>query len=167
MPMREFTVSEQSGLRSMIAARQHPDRIEAYLAERGYSPAEMEDVFSKFNVRRPHLLTCYRMMRNLRIIGGLLILGSVSSPVFNSPGTVILVSLGLLVYGVAWQSPVHSPCTNCMAHFRNNTTSDRNPQGPGAQSSPGVCPRFCRARTSRQCRVFHATGDNTSERATS
>jgi hypothetical protein len=101
VPMKELTVSERSRLRSMMSARQHPDRIEAYLAEHGYSPAEIEEVFAELNVRRSHLLDCYRMKRNVRIVGVLLIVGSVCFPVFNSSGTVILVSLGLLVYGIA------------------------------------------------------------------
>ena len=99
--LKELTVSEQSRLRSMISARQHPDRIEAYLAERGYSATEIEEIFAESNVRRSHLLDCYRMKRNVRIIGGVIVLGSFSIPVFNSSGTVILVSLGLLVYGIA------------------------------------------------------------------
>jgi hypothetical protein len=85
----------------MISARRHPGRIEAYLAEQGYAPNEIEEIFAKTNLRRSHLLDCYRMKRNVRIVGCLFILGSLGIPVFSSSGTVVLVSLGLLVYGIA------------------------------------------------------------------
>ena len=99
--MKELTTSQQSRLRAMITAGRHPDRIDAYLAEQGLSAAEMDDVLSEANIRRSHLLACYRMKRNVRIIGGLVILCSIGIPAFDSSGAVVLVSLGLLVYGVA------------------------------------------------------------------
>jgi len=99
--MKELTVSQQIRLRTMVSTRQHPDRIETYLAECGCSAAEIEDIFEESNIRRSHLLDCYRMKRNVRIIGGLIALGSVSIPAFDASGIVILVSLGSLAYGIA------------------------------------------------------------------
>lgn len=99
--MRELTIAEQSRLRAMISARQHPDRIEGYLAERGYSPVEIDDLFTKLNKRRSHLLDCYRMKRTVRIVGALVIFGAFGIPLFDSSGMMIMVSLSMLVYGIA------------------------------------------------------------------
>jgi hypothetical protein len=99
--MRELSVSEQSRLRALVAARQHPDRIEAYLKELAFSTNDIEQVYTAANLRRSHLLACYRMKRNVRLIGGLVILSAVSVPIFDASGTTIVISLGLLVYGIA------------------------------------------------------------------
>jgi len=85
----------------MISGRRHPDRIEAYLAECGCSPEEIEGVFDEFNVRRKQLLAAYRMKRNVRIVGVLIVVGSIGIPLISSGGTVIVVSLGLVAYGIA------------------------------------------------------------------
>jgi hypothetical protein len=98
---RELSVVEQGRVRSMVTQRQHPDRIDAYLQQRGIPNAEIPDVYTALNLRRSHLLDCYRMKRNVRIVGLLMIAGSVSVPVFHATQASIVVSLGLLVYGIA------------------------------------------------------------------
>lgn len=88
-------------MRTMISARWHPDRIEAYLTERGCSAADIEQIYSHYNLRRTHLLAEYRSRRNLRIVGVLIVVGSIGIPLINSGGTVLVVSLGLIAYGIA------------------------------------------------------------------
>lgn len=100
MAIKELTAAEESQVRWMISGRRHPDRIEAYLAERGCSPEEIEGVFRQFNVRRKHLLAEYHRKRNVRIVGVLIVVGSIAIPLISSGGAVLVVSLGLVAYGI-------------------------------------------------------------------
>jgi hypothetical protein len=97
----ELSISQQSRLRALIAGRAHPDRIDGFLTQCGIPESELDDFYIGLNMRRSHLLDRYKMKRNVRVIGALVICTSISIPVISAGQTTILVSLGLLVYGVA------------------------------------------------------------------
>jgi hypothetical protein len=67
----------------------------------GIPESELDDIYAGLNLRRSHLLDCYKMKRNVRVIGVLVVCASVSIPIISTGQTTILVSIGLLVYGVA------------------------------------------------------------------
>jgi hypothetical protein len=98
--IKELTAAEESQLRWLISARRHPERIEEFLAECGCSPAEIEEFFKQRTMRRSRLLADYRMKRNVRIVGVLIVLLATVPPFRASGGTIIGVSLGLLGIGV-------------------------------------------------------------------
>ena len=82
----------------MIADRKHPDLLDAYLNECGFSAAEVEKYYVESNLRRKHLIDCYRMKRNVRLIGVALLVFSIVAPMFGGP---LVVSIPILVYAVA------------------------------------------------------------------
>ena len=82
----------------MISDRKHPDAIDAYLNERGFSESEIADFYTESNLRRCHLLACYRMKRNVRLIGVALLAFSAAVPLIGGP---LLVSITIVVYGIA------------------------------------------------------------------
>lgn len=96
--MPELSVSQQSSIGRMISDRKHPDAIDAYLTERGFSDSEIADFYTESNLRRGHLLACYRMKRNVRLIGVALLTFSAAVPLFGGP---LLVSITMVVYGIA------------------------------------------------------------------
>jgi len=97
----ELTISQQSQLRTLIANRAHPDAIDRFLTGCGIPESELSDAYEDLNIRRRHLLDCYKMKRNVRLIGVLIIVSSIVIPFVSAGQTMILVSIGLLLYGLA------------------------------------------------------------------
>ncbi len=85
----------------MIGNRSHPDQIDRFLIQCGIPESELDEFYAGRNLRRSHLLACNKMKRNVRVIGALLICISIGIPVISFGQATILVSLGLLGYGVA------------------------------------------------------------------
>lgn len=96
--MPELSVSQQTKVRQMIVDRRHPDQIEEYLASLGFSAEDIDEFYRETNKRRSHLLDCYRMKRNVRLVGVAILFGALAVPVLG--GSWIL-SVGLIVYAVA------------------------------------------------------------------
>jgi hypothetical protein len=96
--MPELSVSQQTKLRKMLIDRQHPDQIDAFLVSHGFSAADISEFYSEANLRRSHLLDCYRMKRNARLVGFAILFGAVAVPVF---GGSLVLSVGLVVYAIA------------------------------------------------------------------
>lgn len=99
--MPELSVGEQSRLRTMIGSRTHPDQIENYLTERGYSKTDIDKLYADANIRRYHLFDCYRMKRNVKLVGCLLVFIAVAMSLFVQGSNSLVISLGLLAYGAA------------------------------------------------------------------
>ena len=96
--MPELSVSQRSSLNRMISDRRHPDAIDAYLVERGFTDTDIAGFYAESNLRRGHLLSCYRMKRNVRLIGVALLAFSAAVPIFGGP---FLLSITMVVYGIA------------------------------------------------------------------
>ena len=67
--MPELSVSQQVKLRKLFADRRHPDEIGSFLTSLGFSDADIAEFYAEENLRRSHLLDCYRMKRNVRLVG--------------------------------------------------------------------------------------------------
>jgi hypothetical protein len=96
--MPDLSVSQQARLRQMIADRRHPDVIDSFLASHGFSEAEIGQFYTETKLRRSHLLDCYRMKRNVRLVGEAILCGAIGIAVF---GGSWLLSVGLIVYAIA------------------------------------------------------------------
>ena len=97
----KLTIAQQSRLRTLLGKRSHPERIDAFLKECGIEEADVDDAYAALNLRRTYLLDRYKMKRNVRVIGLLVMLISSGIPAFGGGQTTILVSIGLLTYGLA------------------------------------------------------------------
>jgi len=91
-------------LREMIRKAAHPDRIDAFLQEAGFEKSQVDELFTELNLRRKDLLYRYKVHRNVRIVGWILVLisgapGLIFLLAGGGPGTAV-VSLGLLAYGI-------------------------------------------------------------------
>ena len=89
-------VAHTTKMRRMIQDRLHPDVIDGYLTQCGYGPQEIDEIYTDMNLRRRHLLDCYRMKRNVRFIGVLIVLISCVTVFLPRGG---LVSIALFAYG--------------------------------------------------------------------
>ncbi|MCC9656707.1 hypothetical protein [Rhodopirellula halodulae] len=96
--MPELSASQRSSIRRMISDRRHPDTIDAYLVQRGFSDSDIANYYSESNLRRSHLLACYLMKRTVRLIGVALLAFSAAVPLFGGP---LLVSITIVDYGIA------------------------------------------------------------------
>lgn len=85
----------------MITDRVHPDKVDAYLKSCGIDYSQLEGAYAALNLRRLHLLDCYRMKRNVRIIGVLVVIISLGIPGVLGEQKAVVISLGLMVYGIA------------------------------------------------------------------
>jgi hypothetical protein len=88
----------------MIRKAAHPDRIDAFLQEAGFEKSQVDELFTELNLRRKDLLYRYKVHRNVRIVGWILVLisgapGLIFLLAGGGPGTAV-VSLGLLAYGI-------------------------------------------------------------------
>lgn len=96
----QLSIAQQSRLRTLIRQRAHPVRIDDFLKSCGVDEAALDGAYAELNLRRSHVLACYKMKRNARWVGALVILASVAVPVLGDGQMVIMISLGLFVYGV-------------------------------------------------------------------
>jgi hypothetical protein len=100
-PTPQLSVSQQARLWQMVTDRVHPDKIDAYLFKCGVDRSQLDTLYSDLNLRRSHLLACYKMKRNVRGIGVLVMLFAIGIPVLLGEQSAVIISIGLLVYGSA------------------------------------------------------------------
>lgn len=98
--MRELSQAELSRIRRMVADRCHPQKIDDYLTELGYTTEQIDQIYYQLNYRWSHQLSCYRMKQNVRFIGVIIALSSVAVSSIGG-GLVIVFSFSGLVYGIA------------------------------------------------------------------
>lgn len=96
--MPHLSVSQQTRLRQLIADRRHPDAIDAFLASQGLTEMDIALLYGEYNLRRDHLLDCYRMKRNVRFVGVAMLAVALGIHQFGGP---LVVHLGLAVYAIA------------------------------------------------------------------
>jgi len=99
--MPELSYSQQLTLGRMISDSKHPDTIDAFLAANNFTDDDIANYYFEANLRRSHLLACYRMKRNIRLIGvGIVAYSAVIPFIGGFIGGPILISVGMAAYGI-------------------------------------------------------------------
>ena len=96
--MPQLSVSQQLKVNRLIADRQHPDVVESFLVESGFSDSHVAEFYADSNLTRSRLLDRHRMKRKVRFVGLAIAACAFGLPLVDGP---IVVSVGLLVYGIA------------------------------------------------------------------
>ena len=93
--------SQQLRLREMVRKSIHPARIDELLIACGALSEQLEHTYGELNLRRSHLLDRYRMNRNVRIVGAIIVLCVAGLAFVNRGQVPVVISLGLIAYGLA------------------------------------------------------------------
>lgn len=93
--------SQRMRLRELLRKAIHPDKVDEFLMGCGALREQLEQAYDDLNLRRSHLLDCYRMKRNVRLVGSVILL-VMAVMTFASHGSIpVVISVGLIVYGIA------------------------------------------------------------------
>ncbi len=96
-----MSASQQMQLRELLRRSSHPRVVDDFLIRCGLLREQLEQAYDDLNLRRSHLLERYRMKRHVQWVGACIVLLVVGIGVIHQGQVSIILSGGLIAYGIA------------------------------------------------------------------